>query len=899
MTNKLPTFCGGIGQQYTEELGLEYRDYDMMYILRDLLPNPPSVDKSKAQWAIFSTHKSRSIEAQKKNGQYLALWADIDEGNPTLDQVKSAIGSIVGNSLMAIYSTRSYNEAAGKRKWRIILPITLLDTSCAITGVSYSLIQETLNNLLEKNGLIPDRVNERLNQLCYLPNKGEEYHYAFNQAECFNYNKSETFLKEMIELSERHQAERVEMEKKLKAGRERAAARVASGECSVIDAVNQYYDLPTILESYGYKVKNGRYLSPLSSSGIAGVSIDNTGAVPKWLSQHGSDREFFGRGKGDVFDLICAFDYGHDRDRALRELGEQITTSDGRTITEVNRDNFREQLPSAANYSELDKGEQQWDNWESSDESESSVTSQSTDKPEKQCSPQKNSEQPLQSSTPEHGETSKAASSETTDESNETQSETSESDTAVDALTHWQLKGQQVLKEMESDPLTSALANAGSTKGVTAGVIASPEGALDDVDPDDYFNIIEGEDFTDGVKPANWLVGGLIEENSIGILAGATGTFKTFTALHLAWSIGSHDRQFIGYPTVKTGKVLYLFGEGASGLKRRARAIEIQQQSKFDNVVIPNRYVDITDPDDRMMVDRLVKKHHPVLIIYDTLNSLAAIDNNSSREVSSMIKDLRSIQDSVKASSIIVHHVGKDESKGMEGSHAFTSNSDFVFQLNRMSQKRYNQLNVSTPINMLSEMVCAKQKEGESFSPRLIEMVSVDLGFKENYGEQKAATSLAVLDATTQLGHEMPDNNKAKTVDDEILEYVGEINKEGSFVHKDQMKKMGFQDSVIDRLTRAGLLVELENSNTFRVKDSPINEQVAADAYSKHTESILKADVEGKPDVMNTTTDMFSEYTDENDEDEAFEATAKSTGASISEVKQAHKSAVADDKPGW
>ena len=82
MTNKLPTFCGGIGQQYTEELGFEYRDYDMMYILRDLLPNPPSIEKEKAQWAIFSMHKSRSIEAQKKNGQYLALWADIDEGQP-------------------------------------------------------------------------------------------------------------------------------------------------------------------------------------------------------------------------------------------------------------------------------------------------------------------------------------------------------------------------------------------------------------------------------------------------------------------------------------------------------------------------------------------------------------------------------------------------------------------------------------------------------------------------------------------------------------------------------------------------------------------------------------------------------------------------------------------------
>lgn len=894
MTNKLPTFCGGIGQQYTEELGLEYRDYDMMYILRDLLPNPPSIEKEKAQWAIFSMHKSRSVEAQKKNGQYLALWADIDEGNPTLDQVKSAIGSVVGNSLMAIYSTRSYSEASNKRKWRIILPLTLLDTTKAIPGVSYGLIQETLNNLLEKQGLIPDRVNERLNQLCYLPNKGEEYHYAFNQAEPFDYNKSEVFIKEMIALSERKQAERVELEKRLKAGRERAAARIASGECSVIDAVNQYYDLPAILENYGYKPKNGRYLSPLSSSGVAGVSIDRSSVPPKWISQHGSDREFFGRGKGDVFDLICAFDFGHDRDRALIELGNQITTSDGRSITEVNRDNFRERLPSTANYDHLDTGEQEWSDWDNqespSTEEGSSTSSQRLELMSEVSvlSSDLSNADPASDVSPEmDGSTS----NEQDDATSESKTESESTDSDPDALSHWQLKGQQVLKEMEADPLTSSL-----IKGASSNI--SPEGSLDDVDPDEYFDIIEGENFTDGVKPANWLIGGLIEENAIGILAGATGTFKTFTALHLAWSLGSYDRHFIGYPTVKTGKVLYLFGEGASGLKRRARAIEIQQQSKFDNVIIPNRYIDITDGDDRMMIDRLVKKHHPVLIIYDTLNSLAAIDNNSSREVSAMIKDLRSIQDSVKASSIIVHHVGKDESKGMEGSHAFTSNSDFVFQLNRMSAKRYNKLETSTPINMMSEMICAKQKEGESFSPKLIEMATVDLGFKENYGDNKQATSLAVLDASSMMGEMPTDDAPKRTEDDQILEYVGDINEEGSFVHFNQMIEKGFTKSVIRRLITAGLLIELNHSNTYRVKDSSINEFVASQAHKEHVEKQLKADVDGKPNVMNTTGELF-DYDDGDDDEESFKATSKATGASIEEVKKAQDSAVSDSKPNW
>lgn len=872
--NKLPTFCGGIGQQYSEELGFEYRQYDFMYVLGEMLTNPADVVKDNAQWAIFSTLPSRSRQLQQDKGNFLALWADIDEGNPSLDEVKSAIGSIVGNVMLGIYSTKSYNETEGKRKWRIIIPVSFLDDSKAIKGDSYALAQTTLNNLLAKHGLIPDRVTERENQLCYLPNRGEEYHHAFNQVmNFFNYNQCPEFLDEMIAVKNAQIAEEAALKVKLEEGRKRAAARVASGECSVIDAVNSSYDLPSMLLNYGYKLKGGRYLSPLSSSGVAGVSIDTSGVVPKWVSRHGSDKDFFGRGTGDIFDLICAFDYGNNRNKAIQELGDEIKTADGRSLTQVNQDNFRQQNSFGDQYSELGKGESQWSM--PGLDSVSHTSQPSTSASHTSSEQQGNQSKPLpdwvkeeiesspsleedESVKPDSGSKSSQVELSTSDARNGLQSgkKSSLEGYQQDTSNPWSLSPEKLaeihaISDSRKSP-EEALEQTRASNGTSRSLVRDDANSLDDINPRDFFNIIEGSEIGSTAKPAEWLIGGMLESDSIGILAGATGSYKTFIALRLAYSVAMGE-DFFRFPSAKVGKVLYLTGEGGNGIRKRVLALEKLHGKVFENLLVPDMHVDLTDPDVIMMLDRLIKQEMPVLIIYDTLNSLSSLDNNSSKEVSAMMKDIRKLGKAAKASSMIVHHFGKDAKKGMEGSHAFESNADFVFSTDKSGWKPKDTGDKTQQERLGTNLECIKQKDAEKFKAMTLMLDVVPLGMKETYANIEV-TSLALSGGHESDFGDMPSgaHDNKQTAIDEVVTKVKAMYRKDAPVSISRLEDAGMRVEHVIKAAKTGAIKEV--AGMYYPKDSDCNEFAVKQAKAQQV--MFENDKQGMPNYKNTANDI-------------------------------------------
>jgi hypothetical protein len=131
-----------------------------------LANDPPSVDKSHAQWVIPSTLLTRNFKAQYADGEYWALWADIDEGSPDINMVCNTLNTLWCEYL--VYTSRGATD--DNRKWRIIIPLAE-----PVGGDVWPRYQQVLNQVLRDGGLIPDTVNERSAQLCYLPNRGEYY----------------------------------------------------------------------------------------------------------------------------------------------------------------------------------------------------------------------------------------------------------------------------------------------------------------------------------------------------------------------------------------------------------------------------------------------------------------------------------------------------------------------------------------------------------------------------------------------------------------------------------------------------------------------------------------------------------------------------------------------------
>lgn len=96
----------------------------------------------------------------------------------------------------------------------------------------------------------------------------------------------------------------------------------ATAEPSVIDAYEQAHDIETALAQYGYRKQGKRWLSPHSSTGLAGVVIFDGKA---WI-HHASDplcSDESGQLVG-AFDLFRYYDHGGDMTKAVKAAAEEL-----------------------------------------------------------------------------------------------------------------------------------------------------------------------------------------------------------------------------------------------------------------------------------------------------------------------------------------------------------------------------------------------------------------------------------------------------------------------------------------------------------------------------------------------------------------------------------------------
>ena len=96
----------------------------------------------------------------------------------------------------------------------------------------------------------------------------------------------------------------------------------ATAEPSVIDAYDQAHDIESALAQYGYRQQGKRWLSPHSSTGLAGVVIFDGKA---WI-HHASDplcSDESGQLVG-AFDLFRYYDHGGDMTKAVKAAAEEL-----------------------------------------------------------------------------------------------------------------------------------------------------------------------------------------------------------------------------------------------------------------------------------------------------------------------------------------------------------------------------------------------------------------------------------------------------------------------------------------------------------------------------------------------------------------------------------------------
>lgn len=237
-----------------------------------------------------------------------------------------------------------------------------------------------------------------------------------------------------------------------------------------------------------------------------------------------------------------------------------------------------------------------------------------------------------------------------------------------------------------------------------------------------------------------FLINNILETKTHGLLAGGSQSFKSFCVLKIAHSICTgHD--FFGNDVYETGKVLYICGEGMGALGRRIRAINQFDGDIGDNLIIKRKPLAIDHIGDMDWLRQQINDINPVLVIFDTFSSLAtSTKENVNEEVSRALRMVTDACSDNGASSIVVHHYGKDADKGSRGASAFSANVDFEFSMTRADKE-----------NMMAVLSCKKSKDGEFFDDISVKAHVVDLGLPRQDGTTSKSLALKQCDPISNL----------------------------------------------------------------------------------------------------------------------------------------------------
>ena len=249
-------------------------------------------------------------------------------------------------------------------------------------------------------------------------------------------------------------------------------------------------------------------------------------------------------------------------------------------------------------------------------------------------------------------------------------------------------------------------------------------------------------------EPVEWLVDSIIPKRSFVALYAPPASWKSFIALDLAEAIAT-GRDWMGYKIPKKGAVLFISGEGHGGMGARVKACKIQNQSPDGaNLYIIRAQLNLrSSPEDftellNAINDLIAEIGEPIeLIILDTLMRMAGgeFNESSSEDMGGFITQTGKLQELFECALLVIHHTGKDITKGLRGHSSLLGGCDTVLEIQRQDSV-INSADPSVIGNAILKL--SKQKDGADSIEVGIEIVLVEIGTSDLGFE--ALTSLAV-----------------------------------------------------------------------------------------------------------------------------------------------------------
>ena len=177
----------------------------------------------------------------------------------------------------------------------------------------------------------------------------------------------------------------------------------------------------------------------------------------------------------------------------------------------------------------------------------------------------------------------------------------------------------------------------------------------------------------------NWL-----GENAISVVYGDSNCGKSFFTLDLAYHVAAGLNWFS--QKVRAGSVLYVAAEGGRGFGKRIAAVKLQKPnlhaSGSQNLNLLPLQVDLHGAEDASEIINQAEPTQYSLVVIDTLAmSLGEGSENDGRDMGMFISNIMRLKAYFNCHILIVHHTGKDRSKGARGHSSLRAALDTEIEL--------------------------------------------------------------------------------------------------------------------------------------------------------------------------------------------------------------------------
>ena len=249
-------------------------------------------------------------------------------------------------------------------------------------------------------------------------------------------------------------------------------------------------------------------------------------------------------------------------------------------------------------------------------------------------------------------------------------------------------------------------------------------------------------------EPVEWLIDSIIPKKAFVALYAPPASYKSFISLDLAEAIAT-GRDWMGYRIPKKGAVLYICGEGHGGMGARVKACKIQNKSPDGaNLYIIRAQLNLrSSPEDFAelvnAINALIAEiDEPLeIIILDTLMRMSGggFNENTSEDMGAFITQAGKLQELYACALMVIHHSGKDVTKGLRGHSSLLGAVDTELEIQRQDSV-INSGDASVIGNAILKV--SKQKDGADSIQIGIEVVSIEIGMSDLGFE--TLTSLAI-----------------------------------------------------------------------------------------------------------------------------------------------------------